>query len=172
MQEPINYNLKHAHGTVDLVLAEDRLVVKTQGVGLLDRLRTIDVSLSEIRKFAVVPTIGAQNIIRRSGGEGGGALYDRAYDAEFVFSYEDHGKLKKKRVFVNSHDDTFQNILLALGSARPDASLLGLEPGDALKQIGVMPARTAVFIIIGVIVGVPVLIAIIALIVMALNGFK
>jgi|SRR5580765_391704 len=172
MPESINYYLKHAHGMVDFVLADDRFVVNTQGVGLLDKLHTINISLSDLKQFALVPTIGAQNIISRRGGEGGGALYDNSYDAEFIFSYQDAGKLKKKRVFINSRDEAFQNIRAALETARPDASLLRLPPAEALKTIGLMPARTAVFMIVGLLVGVPVLIAIIALIVMALNGFK
>jgi hypothetical protein len=46
MAEPVEYLLKHAHGTVDLVLVDDHLIVNAQGVGLADRLRTIDLPLS------------------------------------------------------------------------------------------------------------------------------
>jgi hypothetical protein len=98
--------------------------------------------------------------------------YDRSYDSEFIFSYQEAGKLKKKRVFVNSQDETFQRFLAALEGRRPDASLLHLEPAEAQKRIGVMSARKAVFIIIGLLVGVPVLLALMMLIYMALTGFK
>lgn len=172
MPEPINYYLKHAHGMVDLVLADDRFIVNTHGSGLIDKLRTIDISLSEIKNFCLVPTICAQNIISRHGGEGGAYLYDRSYDAEFIFSYLDRGKLKKKRVFVNSTDETLRAILERLRTERPDASLLDLDPVEAQKQMGVMTARKGVFIIVALLVGVPVLIAAISLIVMAATGFK
>jgi hypothetical protein len=172
MNEPINYYLKHAHGMVDLVLVDDRFIVNTQGTGLLDKLRTIDISLSSLKNFCLVPTIGAQNIISRHGGEDAGFVYDRSYDAEFIFSYLDEGKLKKKRVFVNSQDDSFQTILETLQSECPEASLLHLEPAEAQKQIGVMAARKAVFIVIALLVGVPTVIVMIMLIVMAANGFK
>src|SRR6184192_3248980 len=171
MDEPINYYLKHAHGMVDLVLADDRLIVNTQGNGLIDKLRTIDISLSEVKKFCMIPTIGAQNLISRHG-EDGEMEYDQSYDAEFIFSFIENGKLKRKRVFVNSHDDHFQAILENLISARPDASLLNLEPAEAQKQIGVMSARKAVYIIVGLLVGVPVTLALIIITVQILSGYK
>jgi hypothetical protein len=149
------------------------LIVNTQGSGLLDKLRTIDIPLSALNNFCLVPTIGAQNIIGRVGREKPGDFaYDFSYDSEFIFSYHDTGKLKKKRVFVNSHDEVFQRLLEALERNRPDASLLDLELAEAQKQIGVMPARKAVFIIIGLLVGLPVALALSMLSVMALNGFK
>lgn len=172
MEEPATYSLRHAHGMVDLVLTGDRLIVNTQGVGLIDKLRTIDIPLSSLRNFCVAPTIGAQNIISRHGGEGGDFLYDRSYDAEFIFSYQADKKLKKKRAFVNSHDDVFQSLLEELVSMRPDASLLHLEPAEAQKQIGVMAARKGVFIIIGLLVGLPIVIAMIAIIIQILSGYK
>ena len=171
MNEPINYYLKHAHGMVDLVLADDRLIVNTQGNGLIDKLRTIDISLSEVKKFCMIPTIGAQNLISRHG-EDGEMEYDQSYDAEFIFSFIENGKLKKKRVFVNSHDNHFQAILEALISVRPDASLLDLDTAEAQKQIGVMSARKAVYIIVGLLVGVPILLALIIIVIQIVDGFK
>jgi hypothetical protein len=172
MEEPVNYNLQHAHGMVDLVLTDDRLIVNTLGVGLIDKLRTIDIALSDLKNFCLVPTIGAQNIISRHGGPNADYLYDRSYDSEFIFSYQLDGKLKKKRVLVNRQDDVFKIFLEALLSMRPDASLLDLEPAEAQRHIGVMAARKGVFIIIGLLVGVPTVIVMIMLIVMAANGFK
>jgi len=172
MPEPINYYLKHSFGMVDLVLADDRFIVNTQGSGLIDKLRTSDIPLSDLKNFCLVPTIGAQNIISRHGGEDAGFLYDRSYDSEFIFSYLDRGKLKKKRLFVNSQDDIFQTILETLQSERPEASLLDLEPAEAQRQIGVMAARKGVFIVVALLVGVPTLIVVISLIYMAATGFK
>jgi hypothetical protein len=171
MAEPLEYLLKHAHGTVDLVLLDDRLIVNTQGVGLADKLRTIDLQLSDVKKFCLVPTIGAQNLISRHGADGE-MQFDQSYDAEFIFSYAAGRKMKKKRVFVNSQNDNFQAILEQLTARRPDASLLDLPPADAQKQMGVMPARTAVFIIVGLLVGLPVIVAIIIILAQALGGYK
>ena len=171
MGEPVEYLLKHAHGTVDLALVDDRLIVNTQGVGLADKLRTIDLPLADLKKFCLIPTIGAQNLVSRHG-EDGEMEFDQSYDAEFIFSYAAGGKVKKKRVFVNSHNDTFQAILEQIKSRRPDCSLLDLPPADAQKQIGVMSARTAVYIIVGLLVGVPVIAAIIIILTQALSGYK
>jgi len=103
MREPINYSLKHANAAVDLTVADERLIVSTRGKGLLDKLRTIDIPLSDLKNFCLVPTIGAQNIIGQARQEKiGDFAYDYSYDAEFNFSYQGDGKLKKKRVFVNS----------------------------------------------------------------------
>ena len=62
--------------------------------------------------------------------------YDSSYDAEFIFSYLIQGKLKKKRLFVNSHHDKFIKILEQLQARRPDASLLDLPPAEAQKELG------------------------------------
>src|SRR5580765_3074706 len=107
MPNQIEYSLKHAHGMVDLVLVDDHLIVNTQGVGLADRLRTIDVELSQLKNFCLVPTISAQNVISRHG-QDGEMEFDTSYNAEFIFSYSLGNRLKKKRVFVNSHNDNFQ----------------------------------------------------------------
>ena len=171
MSEPIKYYLQHAHGVVDMVLLNDRMLVNTQGVGLADKLRSIDIPLSDLRNFCLVPTIGAQNLISRHG-EDGEIEYDRAYDAEFIFSYTLGGKLKKKRVFVNSHNENFQAILRQLQTKRRDASLLDLPPAEAQKRIGVMAARKAVFIIVGLLVGVPVIVALIIILTQVLSGYK
>jgi hypothetical protein len=171
MSEPIKYYLQHAHGTVDLALLDDRLVVNTQGVGLADKLRTIDIPLSDLKNFCLVPTIGAQNVISRRG-EGGEMEYDRTYDAEFIFSYMLAGKLKTKRVFVNSQNENFQAILKQLEAKRPDASLLDLPPAEAQQRIGVMSARKGVFIIVAVLVGVPVIVAVIVILTQVLGGHK
>jgi hypothetical protein len=170
---PINYFLQHRNAAVDLLLTEERFIVNTRGRGLLDRLRTIDVPLSDLKNFCLVPTIPMQNIVGRVSEEKTGDFaYDHSYDSEFIFSYHDGGKLKKKRVFVNSQDEVFSRLLEALESRRPEASLLHLEPAEAQKQIGVMSARKAVFIIIGLLVGVPVVAALIMIIIQILGGYK
>ncbi len=58
----------------------------------------------------------------------------------------------------------FQRLLEALVSRCPEPSLLHLEPAEAQKQVGVISASKAVYIIIGLLVGVPVVIASIAMI--------
>src|SRR5215204_521144 len=68
MREPINYSLKHANAAVDLTVADERLIVK---------LRTIDIPLSDLKNFCLVPTIGAQNIIGQARQE---KIGDFAYD--------------------------------------------------------------------------------------------
>lgn len=171
MSEPIEYSLRHAHGVVHLALAGDRLVVNTQGNGLADKLRSIDLALAGLKNFCLVPTIGAQNLISRHG-EDGEMEYDQTYDAEFIFSYNADGKLKKKRIFVNSHDENFQAILAQLVDQRPEASLLDLPPDEAQKQIGVLSARKAVFIIVGLLVGLPVIAALIIILTQVLSGYK
>lgn len=171
MDEPTEYLLRHAHGTVDLALAGNRFIVNTQGNGLADKLRTIDIELRDLKNFCLTPTIGAQNLISRRGADGE-MEYDNSYDAEFIFSYLVEGKLKKKRLFVNSQDHNFQAILEQLTAKRPDASLLDLPPDEARKRIGVMSPRKLVLIIVGLLVGVPVVAAIIIILVQALGGYK
>lgn len=161
MSETISYFLEHANATVEMALTDGRFIVKTQGRGLADKLRTIDIPLSDLKNFGLIPTIGIQHVVGKTGYE---TIKDNSYDSEFIFSYLDNGKPKSKRVFVNSFDQMFQRILEGLKSRRPDASLLHLAPADAQKQIGVVSGRTAVFIIIGLIVAVPVLIVLIMLI--------
>ncbi len=155
MQEPIEYSLDYATATIGLSLTTERFTVRTQGKGLLDKPRTIAIPPADVAKFCVVPAIVAQTIVGRTAE---GTLHDQAYDAEFIFSYQDHGKLKKKRLFVNSRDEAFQRLLKALGERCPAASLLHLEPAEAQKQIGVLSGSQGLRIVIGLLVGVPVLI--------------
>jgi hypothetical protein len=173
MHEPINYSLQHTNATVDLVLTTNRFIVKTQGKGLFDKPRTIDIPLADVKNFCLIPTIGAQNIIGRVSKETSGDFaYDYSYDAEFIFSYRIEGKVKKKRVFVSSQDEIFQRLLGTLEGRCPAASLLHLEPAEAQKQIGVISARKAVYIIVGLLVGVPVVLFLIMIILQILDGYK
>ena len=158
MQEPINYFIDHSNGTVDLTLTDERFVAKTQGKGLIDKPRTVDIPLAYLKQFCLVPTIAPQNLVSyRSVG-------DLSYDAEFIFSYKEDEHLKKKRVFVNSRDESFKVLLENLGRECPSASLLHLEPGEAQKQMGVLSASKTIYIIIGLLVGVPLVIALIVII--------
>jgi hypothetical protein len=161
MDEPVPYSVEHANSIVELTLTAERFIVKTQGKGLLDKPKTIDIPPSDVDKFCVVPTIVAQNVV--GAGPGRQRVYDGTYDAEFIFSYRDAGKLNKKRVFVDSEDETFQHLLAALKTARPTASLLDLDPAEAQKQIGALSASKALYLMLGVIVGVPLVIGIIVL---------
>src|SRR5690349_3998391 len=107
MQEPITYHLDHATSTVDISLGAGRLVVKTQGKGALDKLRTIDIAVGDLLKFSVVPTIGVQNV---SGGRLSDAP-DTSYDSEFIFSYSEEGKVMHKRMFVAREDAAFKRLI-------------------------------------------------------------
>jgi len=167
MEEPITYSLEFANGTVALTLTAQRFIAKTQGRGLLDKPKTIDIPLTDLDKFCLVPTINAQSIV---GGTGTQIVYDHAYDAEFIFSYRDGGKLKKKRIFVNRQDETWQRLLEALKSECPSASLLNLDPAEAQKQIGALSASKALYIVMGFIIGVPLIIGLIVLLSKAHGG--
>jgi hypothetical protein len=146
-----------------MALAGDRLVVNTQGKGALDKPRSIDIPTSGLRQFCVVPTVGAQNLhnFRNDG--------DYSYDSEFIFTYLDGDRTKTKRVFVNSRDAQFQAIVNELARVRPDANLLGLDPAEAQKQMGVLSASKAVFVVIGLLVGVPVILAIVYIVTLAIG---
>lgn len=156
MQEPVTYHLEHSTSAVDLSLTADRLLVKTEGKGLADTVRIVEVPLSALRQFVVAPTVGAQNLAARG-------TYDASYDSEFIFTYDEQGKVRNKRLFVLRGDEGFQRFIAALQAARPDASLMHLDPADAQQQMGVLSASKAVWIIIAVIVGIPLLIALIVL---------
>ena len=147
----MQYVLRHAYGMVDIALAGDRLTVRTQGTGALDKLKTIDISLSDLKQFCIVPTIGAQNAIGRG-------AYDASYQSEFIFSYRDGAKIGKKRVFVNGADEAFKAIVSSLAASRPDASLLHLPPAEAQKQIGVMSGKNAVILIVALVIAIPIIV--------------
>jgi hypothetical protein len=127
MQEPITYFIDQSNGTVDLTLTDERFVAKTQGKGLLDKPRTIDIPISDLKHFCLVPTIAPQNLVSYT------SVGDHSYDAEFIFSYREGEQLKKKRVFVNSQDEAFKLLLANLGRECPSASLLHLEPRGSAK---------------------------------------
>lgn len=164
MQAPITYFIDQSNGTVDLTLTDERLIAKTQGKGLIDKLRTIDIPLSDLKHFCLVPTIAPQNLVSY------GTVPDYSYDSEFIFSYREGEQLKKKRVFVNSQDESFKMLLENLGRERPSASLLHLEPAEAQKQMGIVSATKAIYIIVGVLVGVPLMIVLIVIISKILGG--
>lgn len=164
MSEPITYSLDHSTSSVNLSLADERLICKTQGKGVLDKLKLIDIPLSDLKQFCLVPTISVQNL-KTYGNEG-----DYSYDSEFIFSYIANGKLTKKRVFVNSQDEPFRRFLENLQARCPNASLLHLEPAEAQKQIGTMSASKAVYIVVGLLVGIPIILTLIFIISKVLSG--
>lgn len=167
MQEPVTYSLDRATGSASLSLTPTRLTVQSQGKGLLDKPRIVDISLSDVHKFCVAPTVAAQHVV--SGGRSE-IVQDTSYDSEFIFSYTDNGAVKSKRIFVSRSDPAFQRFLDALQKARPDASLLHLEPAEAQQQMGVQSASKAVYLIIGLLVGVPVITVLLVFLVNALGG--
>jgi hypothetical protein len=149
MPETVAYFLEHLYGTVDLTLTADRFTATTRGTGLADQARTVDIALPDLRQFALIPTIAAQNLVYR------GKVHD-TYDAEFVYSYSENGKLKKKRVFVQSEDEELQAILRELEHRCPAASLLGLDPDTAERQIGVVSAKKALYLLLALLIGGPI----------------
>jgi uncharacterized membrane protein YqaE (UPF0057 family) len=165
LMDAVTYSLEHATATVELSLAAGRLIVKTQGRGLIDKPHTIDIPLSDLKNFCLVPTIGTQQRVSRS-------QSDYSYDSEFIFSYQVQGKLKKKRIFVNGEAEAFQKFLASLESNCPAASLLQLDPAAAQKQIGVISAAKTVRIILFLLIGVPVLLTALYLIYLTLTGRK
>lgn len=164
MQESINYFLDHSTATVDLTLTDERLISKTQGKGALDKPRIIDIPLSDLKNFCLIPTIASQNLASYSS-EG-----DHSYDSEFIFSYREGEKTKNKRAFVNSRDESFMLLLNDLSRKCPTASLLHLAPAEAQKQIGAVSATKVVYIFLGLLVGVPIIIALIIIITKILRG--
>ena len=60
---PLTYALRHANGRVEAVFDGRTLIVRTEGVGLADRLRESRVPIAALSAFAVVPTIGAQHLV-------------------------------------------------------------------------------------------------------------
>lgn len=162
MQPLIRYQLDHSLGTVQLTLYKDRLTVKTQGGGVVDRPRKVDLELSVLEHFCLVPVIGIQRLqnFKSSG--------DQRYNAEFVFSFRAKGQLKISRVFVNAEDPLFGRFLDALERSsldlNPAASLMHLDPAAALKKIGARSASGTVRLLLAVFIGVPVLLAIIFII--------
>lgn len=149
---------------VSFVLSEDRLIVETKGKGALDKLQIIRLPLSAIKNFCLVPVTGVQQLQTfRSAG-------DQSYNSEFIFSYHEGRKVKTKRVFVNSSDAAFDRLLTELKRKCPEASLLHLQPATALNQVGVVAATKAMRVILALLIGIPVLIALVFIISKIVHG--
>jgi hypothetical protein len=158
MQESFNYSLDHSTAKVNLTVTDNRFIAETQGKGALDKPRHINIPFSNLKNFCLVATIGVQNLssFRTAG--------DYSYDSEFIFSYKKYGKIKSKRILVNSHDESFLRLLTELERRRPDASLLHLPPEEALKQMRVTSAAKSVKIFIGLLVAVAMIVTLIFII--------
>jgi hypothetical protein len=146
MQEITSYHVDHGLGTVELSLTAERLIIRTEGRGLLDRPKVVDVALSELDRYAVVPVIAAQ----QAGG--------MTCDSEFIVTYRVAADRKAKRVFVDN-DDALRAFLAQLVRRHPAGSLLHLPPAQAHEQLGVASAAKAVYIVIALLVAVPIVIA-------------
>jgi hypothetical protein len=144
----LRYALTHANGTVDLVLDDAKLIVTTQGVGALDRVRATEIAIGDLIAFAVVPAIGAQRAVARG-------VQDRSFDGELLVAHDVHGVRKARRVFVSMNDPSFVALVDALRARRPEASLIGVAPDEAYKKIGVLSPRRAVAIVITVALALP-----------------
>ncbi len=161
MDDAIIYTLDHAIRKLEINLMPGRFVVNTQGKGLLDRPRTIDIPLTSLEHFTVVPTIYAQHIVAGTHVEN--AVTDNSYDSEFIFTFRDADKRNSKRVFVNSQTFEFIVLLNELKRVRPDANLTHLVPAEALQQMGVLSASSGVKLVIGLLIGIPILAVLIGL---------
>lgn len=138
MTEPITYSLNFGMSNLNLELTDDRFVSK-------GAMQNVDVPLSSLRNFCVVPT-------KNSAG---------AYDSELIVSWNEAGKPKSKKIYVRGADVSFQQFLTALQQRRPDASLLHLDPKAAQKQMGVLSTNKFAWIVALGIVGLVLLIAIV-----------
>lgn len=167
--EPIVYRLEHSTATVELALDVEHLHVATCGRGLLDKPKIHVVAPPDVSAFAVVPTIGAQNLVRRPAGE---QPYDTSYDAEFMLVFRVDGSTVKRRMFVNSQNPDFQRLLAGLSERCPTASLLNLDPAEARKRMGFASPRSAVIVILFLLIGLPIFIAILMMGYMFLTEFK
>jgi hypothetical protein len=115
MTEPITYSLSFGMSNLNLALTDDRFVSRGS-------MQNVDVPLSSLRNFCVVPT---KNDVG-------------AYDSELIVSWDEAGKPKSKKIYVRGTDTSFQQFVAALKEKRPDASLLHLDPKSAQKQMGVL----------------------------------
>ena len=146
MNYPINYFLDHTTASVELLLTSTNFISKTQGKGVLDRPIEIDIALKDLKSFCLVPTTKFQNLenVRTKG--------DHSYDSEFIFSYLMQGRIKTKRVFVNSREQSFLIFINELQRLCPEAGLLNISPAEAMKKMGVLGAKSATKIIIVILV--------------------
>ena len=167
--DPIAYRLEHATATVELALHNERLRVATCGRGLLDRPKIHEVLPSDVTAFAVVPTIGAQNL---AGRQGTAETNDYSYDSELLIVLRVDGAPVKRRMFVNSRNSDFQRFLAELAQRCPTASLLHLEPTEARSQMGFASPRSAVLVILFLLIGLPIFVALLMLAYTLLTEFK
>jgi len=169
MAEPLLYATDHARWSMGIRLGDDRLELTFSGKGLIDKPRTTAIPLADLKNFAVVPTAQIQHVI---GGRLSDPVTDNSYDSELFVSWTLNGKLKKKRVFVSAQHPAFKSILEALKARRPEASLLDLSPDQAYQRMGFITPKQAVWIIVGLIVGLPIIGAGIILLIQFWPGSK
>lgn len=167
--DPIAYRLDHATATVELALHAERLHVATCGKGLLDKPKANDVLYSDVSAFAVVPTIGAQNLVGR---HGTADPNDNSYDSELLIVLRVDGAPVKRRMFVNSQNPEFQRLLAGLADGCPTASLLHLEPNEARSRMGFASPRSTVLVILFLLIGLPIFVALLMLAYTMLKEFK
>ncbi|MFN0058752.1 MAG: hypothetical protein ACKVX7_09885 [Planctomycetota bacterium] len=161
------YSVDHARFAIVIRLTEALLVVETHGKALLDKPKKFEIPLADLLLFAVVPTAPIQNVV---GGSKPHQQIDNSYDAELLLAANNNGVREKHRVFVDSQSAAFCEILTTLTNRRPDASLLGIGTDEAYRRIGVLGPSQAVWIVVGVLVGLPILGTIIMLLVAYLKG--
>lgn len=155
MKGPLKYFLDHITATVELTLTANRLLVQTQGKGAIDKPKVIDISLAQLKYFCLVPTIKFQNL------ESTRTKGDHSYDSEFIFTYDDKGKINKKRIFVNSQNPSFILFINELQRICPESDLLHVPPVEAMKKMEVLSASRSAKIFIGILVGAVIIAALI-----------
>jgi hypothetical protein len=113
MSEPVIYTLKIGLAKLVITLTDDRFTSK-------GAMANSDFPLADLQYFCMVPTETAYG-----------------YDSQLIVSWLEKDKLKNKKLNVRQADQSFQEFLAAFTARFPDASLVNLEAGEALKKMGV-----------------------------------
>jgi hypothetical protein len=161
MYPMIEYSRDHAQWKTTIRLDNDRLEVTLVGKGAVQTPRITTIPIADLKYFGVVPTAEVQQVI---GGRKTAVVKDDSYDGEILLSWTVGGKVKKKRAFVSRQDERFREILDALQARRADASLLSLGPAEVHERMGILTAAQTVRIILGLLIGIPILVVILVLI--------
>lgn len=136
MSTDVTYQHDYGAGTVELTLSPGRLVTRTHGRGLLDRPKLLDLALTDLVGYAVLPGLAANQ----------SAGHDS--DSFLVFTYRVAGKSATKRLFVNN-DHELRLFLTELARQCPEASMLHLPEGEAYRRLGVVSPNRGLYILFG-----------------------
>lgn len=140
MTELATYKLDYGLASLVLTLSNDRFTSKAP-------MQNVDIPVSALKHFCVVPVPND---------------YSGSYNAQLVISFDEGGRQRTKKIQVRTTDSTFVAFVTALGTRRPDASLLHLDPAAAQKQMGVLSTAK-----LGWIIGLAILGAVLAAVAIA-----